>query len=107
MPCAVAASGRGLLATTKAGDESDAALAKIITRSLDQASAAIDVPVVGVTHFGKQVDTGSRGSSVFEDDADTVLALVRERALLALSSRMPVLPTEKPQRLKRRQAHAV
>ena len=66
---------------SRSGDENDAALAKIIMRALGQASAATGVLALGVTHFGKHVDTGTRGSSVFEDDADTVLALVGERAV--------------------------
>src|SRR5262249_51134984 len=66
---------------SKSGDENDAALAKIIMGALEQASAATGVLMLGVTHFGKHVDTGTRGSSVFEDDADTVLALVGERAV--------------------------
>ena len=34
-----------------------------------------------MAHFGKNVETGTKGSTGFEDDADVVLALLGERAL--------------------------
>lgn len=64
---------------SKSGDENDAATTKKVMRALEQAAFATGVLVVGVTHFGKQAETGTRGSSVFEDDVDTVLALIGER----------------------------
>jgi hypothetical protein len=63
----------------KAGDENDAALAKKIMGALSAASAATGALFVAVAHFGKHVETGTRGSSSFEDDADVVLALLGER----------------------------
>jgi hypothetical protein len=37
--------------------------------------------VIGVDHFGKMIETGTRGSSAKEDHADTVLAMLGERAV--------------------------
>jgi hypothetical protein len=34
-----------------------------------------------VAHFGKAVETGTRGSSSFEDDSDVVLALLGEKGI--------------------------
>ena len=65
----------------KAGDENDAALAKRISKALNDAALATDVLILGVTHFGKHVETGTRGSSAFEDDADVVLALIGDRTI--------------------------
>jgi AAA domain/Bifunctional DNA primase/polymerase, N-terminal len=65
----------------KAGDENDAAVAKRINKALDDAAIATDVMVLGVTHFGKAIETGTRGSSVFEDDPAVVLALIGDRAI--------------------------
>lgn len=37
--------------------------------------------VIGIDHFGKVVETGTRGSSAKEGAADTVLALLADREL--------------------------
>jgi AAA domain len=65
---------------TKTGDENDAATAKAIMATLAAASAATGALFLGVAHFGKMVETGTRGSSSFEDDADVVLALLADKA---------------------------
>lgn len=65
---------------TKAGDENDAAIAKRINKALNDAALATDTFILGVTHFGKAIETGTRGSSAFEDDTDVVLALIGDRA---------------------------
>jgi hypothetical protein len=65
----------------KAGDENDAALAKIIMRTLGTASLKTNTLVTAVAHFGKHAETGTRGSSGYEDDADVVLAALAEREM--------------------------
>jgi hypothetical protein len=66
---------------SKSGEENDAANAKVIMQALAAAAAATGTLFVGVTHFGKHIETGTRGSSSFEDDADAVLALIGERGV--------------------------
>ena len=66
---------------TKSGDENDAALSKIIMRALATAALEARCFIFGVDHFGKNVETGTRGSSSKEDDADVVLALLGEKNL--------------------------
>jgi AAA domain/Bifunctional DNA primase/polymerase, N-terminal len=60
----------------KSGDENDAALAKIMMKALATASVEIGALFLAIDHFGKDVTTGTRGSSSKEDDADVVLALL-------------------------------
>jgi hypothetical protein len=60
----------------KSGDENDAALAKIMMKALATASVETGALFLAVDHFGKDVTTGTRGSSSKEDDADVVLALL-------------------------------
>jgi hypothetical protein len=65
----------------RAGDENDAALAKRVMKTLADASAATGALFMGLAHFGKNIETGTKGSSDFENDADVVLALLGEKAL--------------------------
>jgi hypothetical protein len=66
---------------TRAGDENDAALAKQVMKSLADASVATGALFIGLAHFGKNIETGTKGSSDFENDADVVLALLGEKTL--------------------------
>jgi hypothetical protein len=52
-----------------------------IMKALADASATTGALFMGVAHFGKNVDTGTKGSSDFENDADVVLGLLGEKAL--------------------------
>ena len=65
----------------KQGQEDDAALTKIMLGILAKVSMATGTFFVAVTHFGKNIETGTRGSSVHEDDADVVLAMVGDKAI--------------------------
>jgi hypothetical protein len=47
-------------------------------RSMSQSTGAL---VVGIDHFGKVMETGTRGSSAKEGAADTVIALLADREL--------------------------
>jgi AAA domain len=62
-------------------DENDAAQAQKVMNALSALSAASGALVVGCDHFGKEVSTGTRGSSAKEGSADGILALVGERTL--------------------------
>jgi hypothetical protein len=66
---------------SKSGDDNDAAIAQRIMAVLSQLSQQTGTRVVGIDHFGKVTDTGTRGSSVKEGHADTVLALLADREL--------------------------
>jgi hypothetical protein len=66
---------------TKDGQENDAALGQAIMRTLAHLSRAIGCFVVGIDHFGKAIETGTRGSSAKEGAADVVLALLGDKAV--------------------------
>ena len=70
---------------SKPGELNDDAVAKVIMSALADASTETGALFVGVAHFGKNVETGTKGSSGFEDDADAVLALLGERGVMAPS----------------------
>jgi hypothetical protein len=66
---------------SKSGDENDAAIGQLVMRRLTELSHATGAFVFGVDHFGKAVDTGTRGSSAKEGAADVVLALLGEKQI--------------------------
>lgn len=61
------------------GAESDAAVAGALMRVLAQTAAACSCVVLGVDHFGKNVETGTRGSSAKEANSELVLACLGDR----------------------------
>jgi AAA domain len=63
----------------KSGDENDAAIAQRIMDALARISKLTGAFVLAVDHFGKAVETGTRGSSAKESFADVVLALLGEK----------------------------
>jgi AAA domain/CHC2 zinc finger len=65
----------------KSGDEQDAVLGAQLMQALKEISAATGAFVLGVDHFGKATETGTRGTSAKEDNADMVLATIGERSL--------------------------
>jgi AAA domain len=62
----------------KSGDDNDAAIAQRIMSVLSRLSQQTGALVVGVDHFGKVTETGTRGSSAKEGHADAVLALLAD-----------------------------
>ena len=66
---------------SKAGEENDAALAQRIMDTLAEISRQTGAFVLAVDHFGKTIETGTRGSSAKESFADIVLALLGEKEL--------------------------
>jgi hypothetical protein len=71
----------GAAAFAKSGDENDAAVGQKLMAALAEISRATNTFVLGVDHFGKAVETGTRGTSAKEAAADVVLALLAEKAL--------------------------
>jgi hypothetical protein len=65
----------------KVGDENDAAVAQKIMSVLSKLSARTGALVLGIDHFGKAIETGTRGSSAKEGHADVVLAILADREL--------------------------
>ena len=65
---------------TKQGDENDSVPAKIIAKMLAHAAKETGCFFLGVDHFGKDPNTGTRGSSAKEGDVDIVLALLGDKA---------------------------
>jgi hypothetical protein len=65
----------------KSGDDNDAAVAQMVMNALSAISRQIGAFVVGIDHFGKIIDTGTRGSSAKEGAVDTVLAALGARDL--------------------------
>jgi len=65
----------------KSGDENDSATSQAVMSVLSALSARANCFVLGIDHFGKNVETGTRGSSAKESHADLVLALLGERSL--------------------------
>ncbi len=63
----------------QSGDENDAATGFKIMRVMSTLSARTGAFVLGVDHFGKAVETGTRGTSSKEGDVDVVLALLGDK----------------------------
>jgi hypothetical protein len=64
-----------------AGEDNDAAAAQKVMTALRIASQRTSALVIGVDHFGKVMETGTRGSSAKEGAADVVIALLADREL--------------------------
>ena len=63
------------------GEDNDAAAAQRVLTALRDTSQRTGALVVGIDHFGKTLETGTRGSSAKEGAADTVIALLADREL--------------------------
>jgi len=65
---------------TKEGQDNDAVLAHAVKKIADKVSQALGCFVFIIDHFGKDVSTGTRGSSVKEVDADVIVACLGKRS---------------------------
>ena len=65
---------------TRDGADNDTALGQLIMNVLQQLARKTGCFVIGLDHFGKDVSTGTRGSSVKEGSADVVLALLGDKS---------------------------
>ena len=63
------------------GEDSDTAAAQKVMNTLRTTSQRTGALVVAIDHFGKVMETGTRGSSAKEGAADTVIAMLAEREL--------------------------
>ena len=65
----------------KEGGDNDTAASQRVMSALSALSKHTGALVLGVDHFGKVLETGTRGSSAKEGAADTVLSLLADREL--------------------------
>jgi hypothetical protein len=65
----------------KAGDENDAAVAQRVMNVLGEISKLTGTFCIAADHFGKDISTGTRGSSAKEGFADLVLALLGDKEI--------------------------
>jgi hypothetical protein len=65
----------------KEGGDNDTAASQKVMSAISALAKHTGAVVVGIDHFGKVVETGTRGSSAKEGAADTVLALLADREL--------------------------
>jgi hypothetical protein len=65
----------------KAGDENDPATGQAVMNVLNLAAQELDCFVLGVDHFGKSLEAGTRGASSKEAAADLVLACLGDKEL--------------------------
>jgi AAA domain len=63
------------------GEDNDSAATQRVMTALRTVSRRMGALVVGIDHFGKVLDTGTRGSSAKEGAADVVIALLANREL--------------------------
>jgi hypothetical protein len=65
----------------KSGDEDDAVLGAQMIEAMKEISRATGAFVLGVDHFGKTAETGTRGTSAKEAGVDVVLATLGARSI--------------------------
>jgi hypothetical protein len=65
----------------KAGDDNDTVASQHVMSVLSGLSQQTKALVLGIDHFGKDVNVGTRGNSAKEGHADAVLALLGDRQL--------------------------
>jgi AAA domain len=69
----------------RSGDENDAVLgARLMKDGLGEIARQTRTFALGVDHFGKSAETGTRGSSGKEDNADVVLAILGEKSITGI-----------------------
>jgi hypothetical protein len=66
---------------SKDGQENDAAVSQAIMSALAEVAKRLRCFVFGIDHFGKTIETGTRGSSAKEGRADVLFALLGDRSI--------------------------
>ena len=72
----------------KIGEENDAAAGQRVMTTIANLAKRTHTFVFGVDHFGKSVETGTRGSSAKEASADVVLAVLGDKKVTGEISNM-------------------
>jgi hypothetical protein len=65
----------------KSGDEDDAVIGSQVIEALKKISRETGAFVLGVDHFGKSAETGTRGTSAKEAGVDVILATLGEKSI--------------------------
>jgi hypothetical protein len=65
---------------TRDGQDNDAAAGQVVMNTLKAVASRMGCFVFGIDHFGKQVETGTRGTSAKEGSADVVIAMLGDRS---------------------------
>jgi len=65
----------------KDGGDNDSAASQKVVKAMSDLAKHTGAMVVGIDHFGKVVETGTRGSSAKEGGVDTILAMLGDREL--------------------------
>ena len=65
----------------RSGDENDPAVGQAVMNMLKAVAQALDCFVLGVDHFGKNLEAGTRGASSKEASCDLVLACLGDKEL--------------------------
>lgn len=63
------------------GQENDSAAGQAVLNTLAQVARRLRCFVFGIDHFGKAIETGTRGTSAKEDRADVVLAMLGDKSV--------------------------
>jgi len=66
---------------TRAGDENDPAAAQAVMNVLKASAQTLGCFVLGVDHFGKNMESGTRGSGAKESASDLVLACLGDKSV--------------------------
>jgi hypothetical protein len=66
---------------TKDGQDNDAAAGQVVMNTLKAVGKRTGTFVFGVDHFGKDVQTGTRGTSAKEGSADVVIAMLGDKSV--------------------------
>src|SRR5262245_61331217 len=70
-----------IVAAQHEGGDNDAAASQRVINVMAELSRHTGALVVGLDHFGKVIETGTRGSSAKEGGVDTVIALLGDREI--------------------------
>ena len=66
---------------SKDGQENDASAGQAVMNTLKEVAKRMHCFVFGVDHFGKAVETGTRGTSAKEGSADVVIAMLGDKSV--------------------------
>jgi hypothetical protein len=66
---------------TRDGQDNDAAAGQVVMNTLKAVASRMGCFVFGIDHFGKAIETGTRGTSAKEGSADVVIAMLGDRSV--------------------------
>jgi hypothetical protein len=66
---------------TKDGQDNDAAAGQMVMNTMKAVAKRMGCFVIGIDHFGKAIETGTRGTSAKEGSADIVIAMLGDKSV--------------------------